>query len=490
MHALILTEGSYAWGMGHLIRCLAFSDILQSRGISTRWLIVGDESAETFIKAQSNIDAEQSNWFESSILAEYLDGCFCVVVDSYHAPLERYEQLAAAVPNCLWIDDEARLDYPCGFTLNPNPLVKQQGTRDGSEGRHQLVGYEYQVLRSEFVGIHNRHYGNAVKRIMILLGGTDLRELTPRILPVVQKVYPDAIIDVVVPKVEQRIAWRFLENKTCKLHGQLSAAEIREMMLKSDLAVTAAGQTLCETGCVGLPVLAIGVAENQRQHVQALVEAGAVSLAGWYDDSELCTRMESRLLDLQNAELRKQIGLAGRSLFDGLGAQRAIAHLLGWSKTLKLRRATTTDSKSVWEISNQPAVREYSIHKNSIPWDEHQAWFAKALANSSIFFLVVENNAGMVVGQLRYRLEGNIATVSVSLSSSVRGCGEASLLLREGDTLCFASSPVIKIIEAEISPLNAASEKSFMRAGYIKTDNTRNHGEQNYYVYHKGCNHV
>ena len=98
MHVVILTEGSYAWGVGHLHRCLAFAKSFQARGIQTKWLVVGDRNAESFFESQQCGEAVLMDWHDCVQLDPYLQDCFCAIVDSYHAPIECYNQIARDVP--------------------------------------------------------------------------------------------------------------------------------------------------------------------------------------------------------------------------------------------------------------------------------------------------------------------------------------------------------------------------------------------------------
>jgi len=371
LQVLIFTEGSQQWGLGHLNRCLGFARYFQSLGIAVRWVVLGDELAQVFFEELNCGDVSFSNWHNPLSVCKEIDNCFCAIVDSYHAPLEVYLAISNSVRHCIWIDDEARLNYPRGFVVNPNPLVVQRQSRDGSQGYGLLTGFAFQVLRQEFSQPFERSYASSIQRVLVLMGGTDLRELTPLVVNCIEKLIPCACIDVVVPNASQREKWKKLENEKCHLLGTQTADKIRKLMLESDLAVTAAGQTICETAAVGLPTLAIGVVDNQRLHSQALSEAGAVRMVGWYDQKDLQQRLCNELWAVIIQSEREKMGRHASMVVDGNGASRAIAAVLGWSDRLQLNLATLDDSRSVWEISNDPSVRRFSIQKNQIPWNEH-----------------------------------------------------------------------------------------------------------------------
>lgn len=490
MHVLILTEGSREWGLGHLYRCQGFAKHFVGKGIAVDWLVNGDASAERFLASEAIGSGTVLDWTQAGSLDGHLDDCLCAVVDSYHASLECYDRIAEKVPHCIWVDDEARLAYPSGVVVNPNPLVFQRA-RDSKDGSARLLsGFEHQLLREEFSEAGPREYSKDVRRILVMMGGTDLRQLSPRIVDLLRVVLPEAKVDLVVPSNEQRALWAHLSSPDCILHGVKDAREISELMRSADLAVTAAGQTLCEAASQGLPTLAIGVAENQRLHAEALQRLGAIRLVGWHDDPGLMNLLGADLVRMRDESLRREMGGRGQGAIDGKGVQRIVSAVLDWCELQQLRCAALSDSEHVWRISCQPSVREYSINKGDIPWFEHRIWFENAIRNPELLFYVLEWN-GNVVGQLRYKkISSNVAGVSISLSEEIRGHGIAARALKEGDVRCFASWPEVKRVEAEVSPRNVGSIKTFLRSGYIGSDEHREYANELFCIYRKERQHA
>lgn len=490
MHVLILTEGSQTWGMGHLYRCLGFAKYFAGKDIAVKWLVKGDHRAADFLEKHSIESGLLLDWMKPDNLSVHLDSCLYAIVDSYHAPRDCYERIAMAVPHCVWVDDEARISYPRGTVVNPNPLVSQKREDQQTDCVKLLSGFEYQLLREEFAHSPLRAYGKDIRRILVTMGGTDLRRLTPKVVETIRATLPDAMLDIIVPSDEQRAEWAHLASDGSVLHGAQDAHGVCELMQIADLAVTAAGQTLCEAASQGLPTLAIGVAENQRIHAKALQDAGVIRFVGWHDDTHLLERLATDLAEVRNPAIRSVMGRKGRATIDGKGVQRIACTVMDWSDRPDLRRAIPSDSEQVWTISNHPSVREHSINKDGIPWEKHETWFSAALADPELLFYVAKLD-GEVVGQLRYkRVSGSTCVVSISLSPNVRGNGVASRLLKEGDARCFSTWAGIVGIDAEISPCNTASAKTFSRAGYLRSDETHVHGGNLYDVYRKERHHA
>ena len=97
---------------------------------------------------------------------------------------------------------------------------------------------------------------------------------------------------------------------------------ISELMLRADLAIVAGGSTSWERCCLGLPSIAISVADNQLLASQALADHGYQIYLG---TSEYVT--EKTIADAIRScmgDFSAMVAMGRRSmeLVDGLGAER------------------------------------------------------------------------------------------------------------------------------------------------------------------------
>jgi RimJ/RimL family protein N-acetyltransferase len=158
----------------------------------------------------------------------------------------------------------------------------------------------------------------------------------------------------------------------------------------------------------------------------------------------------------------------GRELVDGDGAPRVVAQLR--TETLRLRRVRDEDCRLLWDWANDPMVREASFSPHQIPWEEHEAWFRTRM-NDPDCVMYLAHDGENAVGQIRYDLEGEGATVSVSTSPEFRGRGYGSRMIRCGSQELFASTGAAWI-DALIQPGNAASIAAFLKAGFVRNGTT------------------
>src|SRR5699024_8514425 len=112
-----------------------------------------------------------------------------------------------------------------------------------------------------------------------------------------------------------------------------------------------------------------------------------------------------------------------------MGSKRIIETLL--NENLIIRKVELDDVKSIFDLSNQDSVRKYSINKEKISWDKHVNWFNAVIKSEAIIFFVITNITNDILGQVRFNLENNAATISISVDETIRGKGVATRITSE-----------------------------------------------------------
>ena len=117
-------------------------------------------------------------------------------------------------------------------------------------------------------------------------GGSDLSNETAKALEAIHQMNrSDITVDVVVgvsnPRGDQiREICQGMPN-TC---FHLQVENMAELIALADLAIGAGGTTTWERCCLGLPTLALVLADNQREVVEVMSAAGAMMNVGWHAD--------------------------------------------------------------------------------------------------------------------------------------------------------------------------------------------------------------
>ena len=131
-----------------------------------------------------------------------------------------------------------------------------------------------------------------------------------------------------------------------------------------------------------------------------------------------------------------------------------------------VRLAERRDLGFLYDLRNEPSVREASWNSGVVDCDAHLSWFDSVLENSNRTLYILEVG-GISVGQVRYDTDGESAEVGISVASRFHGRGYATEGLKKSAEIFFLNTPEIKTIFAHIKPDNMASIKAFTKAGYL-----------------------
>jgi len=310
MKVAIITEGFQGTGYGHLTRCLSIYQAFEEKGIQPLYIANCDEDGKKFIP---DVNLMQINWIEQSEeLIDIITNFDIAVIDSYLASIEIYEEIFNTVKEVIYIDDYIRLNYPPGIIVNGT--IGAENLRYKKNEKHEyLLGIEYMPLRKEFWDVEIPKRNNIeLKDILITFGAQDFRNLTPKVLEFLYNEFPKMNYHVVIsnsfkPK---------LERNNITYYNSLNAEGMLNVMLKSDLAVTAAGQTTYELSRVGLPTVAIGVVDNQKFNLMGWLASGFIKDEIWFGDIHLLEKVE-RNIELSDSAHKKV-------MVDGQGARRVV----------------------------------------------------------------------------------------------------------------------------------------------------------------------
>ncbi|MEN3027939.1 MAG: glycosyltransferase [Aquificaceae bacterium] len=326
MKVLFLTEGSSHIGHGHITRCLSLYQAFEVLGSEPHMIVQGDYTVYSLLQNKS---FELYPWLEDWKNKEKrLRDFDAVVVDSYLAGIEVYQDISRSVPIKLFVDDYRRLVYPPGFVLNGSVYGHELDYPE-VEGVVYLTGPAYVPLRKAFWKVKRRSLRKKLHRVLITFGGDDSRNMTPKVLRVLRKEYPELEFFVVVGRgFKNREEVYSLKEERIRVFEGLSDEEMRDLMAMVDLAVSAGGQTTYELARVGVPSLLVAVADNQLLNCKGWEKAGFAFYAGWWEEENLWQKIIESIEKLKDYDLRLRMSKIGRKMVDGKGALRVAKRLV------------------------------------------------------------------------------------------------------------------------------------------------------------------
>ena len=487
MKLYILTEGFSYTGYGHITRCLAIANKLSQFHISVSFLVNGDANVLSML---SDFPVEPIAWQEDYVaLHAQLKTADILLIDSYLAAKEVYDFLQSVVPFCIYLDDFNRLDYPPGIVVN-GTVGAESLPYNGGDNHKYLLGKDFVILREEFKKCPGKNISPEITSVLITFGGTDPLNVTARVLKILVESFPEWEKRVVMGaafKDHKTVEW--LADKQTKLYTNVNSVQMRDLMLSSDIAISAAGQTINELAATGLPSVIYKVADNQSNNIAGWQHYGFVETyidaLGKWDDMDLVNALRS----LCPEEKRRSLSECGQMLMDACGVDRLVKKSLSYYAiaNMQMALARESDAKALFDLANDPLVRQNSFSTRPIVWNEHIAWLQGVLADPSrrLFVFVLKDK---LVGQVRMdaiESDWRESVVSISLDSRFRGWGLAPVLLQKSIREIKEMHVSCHKVYAYIKESNVASRKAFERAGFEPLESDREDALKYQYVYGK-----
>jgi len=482
-------------GIGHLMRCLAiaqatkasgrtaiFLSDIQSPELRTRLQSEGFEMSRPYEQPGTPEDAKATTDLARQVGADW------IVADGYRFMEPFQERIKAAGSKLLLVDDYGHAHrYFADIILNQNIDAPEDPYRHREMGSKLLIGSKYVLLRREFVEWRKREIqetGDA-ERLLITMGGGDSANVSLKVWDAIQSIRGRALeckFVIGAANSNRQVLEAAVEKNGHKTTLCFNPSCMPELMAWAQMALTAAGCTLWELCFMGVPALTLVIAPNQERVAKPLADRCIVSSLGLADDVTPSTIAKSVDSLLRDADRRNAMSSAGRSLIDGEGVERVLMHLDG--RGLRLRKVRSSDCGILWTWANDPSVRSVSYNVDSIPWSSHVEWLNSKLVDPNVLFYVAVDQDDIPVGQLRYDIDGEVATVSISLDAQFRGRGYGPTILKLGSRLLFRSSRVSQV-HAKIKPGNENSVHAFCSAGFESAEVTKDCEKQALHFFQK-----
>lgn len=319
-------------GLGHVTRQInLFEHLRQSDDQLRARFIIDDRPAtaaaldraghEYVVRAagvESALESLAKEWLDDSPRT--------FIMDSVNHDLARNAKpllAAERVTTVVFTDDPADRDIECDVQVNALPTASAPRKKTGSS--QSLRGVEYLILPPDYAGAGEKRRSQPMERCergFAFFGGADLEDFT--------SVFLEA-----AARSPQSVEWTLLlgpayvhSAKAERRARELSISTVRhvdsmaETLLRADIAVLAAGNTLSEAAATGTPAIALSQNPVQRENAAFFATAcGVLDLGELTADSEsLLARAIEQLS--AGADLRRE--MSGRMLrtVDGLGGRR------------------------------------------------------------------------------------------------------------------------------------------------------------------------
>lgn len=251
---LILTETGNNIGFGHLKRCISLQSKLHSKKLNCS-IYVNIEGEYDFQNENYLISI---NWINNPyLMLPLVDDNSLVIIDSYIAPRKVYDFFTKKSIKTIVIDDFNRIDYGnVELILNPNPYFHKKKYKNQTISNF-YGGRDFIILSTPFINLKKTkiNFKNELWQICICLGGSDYKNILPKVLSQITLLNINNILVIVGNEEQERALSIYFDQFTIKYN--LSSEEIYEVFQNSKLVISGCGQTLHELSSIGKKTIGI-----------------------------------------------------------------------------------------------------------------------------------------------------------------------------------------------------------------------------------------
>ncbi|RDL44209.1 UDP-2,4-diacetamido-2,4,6-trideoxy-beta-L-altropyranose hydrolase [Marinomonas piezotolerans] len=319
LNVVIRADASIQIGMGHRVRSEVLAEAFSEHGADVCFVV--HDSCADFAKVGDVLFEQELEWHELAQRADVL------VLDHYGYDLSAINQLFRLNPNLLVLDDNNnRGNFNCRWLLNPLSL------RYSNTVLFPLVGPEFALLRPQFNERKTSDRG-VRNKLLLTFGGTDSLDLTLSFIKsLFEKGFPSESLLIMVGSGVQNA--KEIQDYCRQHHFEChkGVSQVSELMEQSRFAISAAGGTLFELACMGVPTHFIQVAENQKNALDEHALIGWCSATNFVDRSPnerlvLIDQVVDDVIRTWQSDLTERVQIAERCI-DGQGAQRVAEAVL------------------------------------------------------------------------------------------------------------------------------------------------------------------
>jgi len=336
---LFRTDANPQIGTGHIMRCLSLADAFQERGADCVFV-----TAEPYMRPLI-----QERGYECLVLGteyDHMDGELpaflplleerrpsCLMLDSYFVTAGYMQCVRSAAP-VVYIDDLNVFDYPVDIVVNYNLYAERMAY---PPNKKYLLGPRYAPLRRQFQGLGARVTKEQVREVLVSTGGTDQYHVALQCAEYLREHPPASgftyhfILGSMNLDVEQI---RGLAKDVPYIMPHEQVTDMCGLMLRCDMAISAAGTTLYELCACGLPTVSYVLADNQIQGAAAFEKAGLMPCAGDVRKKHgFVKQIFSELDAITSWRYRKETAQRMQALVDGNGVIRTAEMIMGKIET-------------------------------------------------------------------------------------------------------------------------------------------------------------
>ena len=282
-------------GYGHFIRTLALADMLRGDFDCFFYTAEPTPYQEEQVKSICPLVAlEEKNKFHHFL--DCLKGDEIVVLDNYFFTTDYQQRIKAKGCRLVCIDDMHDKHYVADLIINQGICW----TKDDYSCEHYTrfaFGLQYSLLRKPFFEACNKrkvkddHKEN--QRVVVAFGGSDFLDLTHKIVTGIKDLPKVNHITAIVG--DRYSTDKVISCEKVEYRKNLSAVEIADLFLNTDVAILPASTMMNEAMACGTRIIGGFYVKNQEYDYYSYVKENMIIGVGDYSDDDCVDRVRIAL---------------------------------------------------------------------------------------------------------------------------------------------------------------------------------------------------
>ena len=335
----VRADGNEEIGIGHIMRSMTIANVFRRAGYACTYISSNPIKRDVFdrydydvidIDYPFDIKSAEEAYDVLRIINKYGNGY--LLVDSYYAGNDYLSILRQGTTLICINSTTKRLNTD--YLINENIACNREYIEElySGTGTMLLLGSDYSPIRDEFVR-RNYQTRKKVTRIMVTTGGGDQHNFMTKFVRRIRNIRRYDPIHFTMVSGGYNIYYDELSNEANKTENVVvisNPKNMADLMMESDLAISAGGTTILELSVIGVPAIGISVADDQRAGLSFMGKTGMIQYAGHTTDVGFWDVLIECLDDaIDNYSNRKTLSTKSRSCFDGKGAERIFLQITG-----------------------------------------------------------------------------------------------------------------------------------------------------------------
>ncbi len=327
-------------GAGHIMRCLSVAESLKRKNEEVVFISADDHAKK--IVEEKDFDCLVLGTDSSSpekdtdliVRSDAYERCNALITDGYNFHRDFFEPVKGD-KKLIYFDDLICETYPADMIINYNIFAGEDAYNKLYENEADLpkflLGPKYAPLREEFSSAGQTKIKEKAENILILTGGADPCH-------VAYSLCEEIVSSADSGRRSDKAVFHFVIGALSKDYDGINALsekcpdivihrnvrDMRLLMTKCDMAVSAAGSTLYELCSCSVPTICYTSADNQIEAEKAFSQKGIMLSAGDVrKKADFFKNLYALMTSLSgNASKRAELSKNAAGLVDGKGADR------------------------------------------------------------------------------------------------------------------------------------------------------------------------